>query len=208
MNNKKIKSKSIIFIILLLILLWAYPFEYKFIGDDLNVISERVFFENNYDWLKHILLFNQTRITYVGDYMLIRPVLFFYTWFLDVFYRSERIIHYLLSILFSLSACLIIANEQKNKNIFIGVLAAIIFITFSAEGGIVFYWSHLNPYIISLITFYFGIKNANNENKKIRIMSLLILEIAIFCHEHAFVAILLIYLYYIFIQENVIYNYN
>ena len=53
------------------------PRRFLYIWDDTFFWPERHFFTNNLDWLWHLLPFNQTRYTWVGYDLLVRPGLFF-----------------------------------------------------------------------------------------------------------------------------------
>src|SRR3954471_387115 len=59
--------------------------------DDHVFVAERVFFPSMWDWVVHVVLFCQRRFTHLGDAFLFRPGTFFYTWLVDLFFRSDRL---------------------------------------------------------------------------------------------------------------------
>src|SRR5437870_6100087 len=75
---------------------WFYPIAQYYLEDDWTVLPERIWFKGKIDWLEHLLFFNQTRFTCVGDYMLYRPGLFFWVWLQDIMGRSDRMAQQLL----------------------------------------------------------------------------------------------------------------
>ena len=211
---KKSLSLKIFGIFLISILyIFLFPFQFMFHGDDVNVIAEYVFMDKNIiSWLNHLLFFNQNRFTYNGDYLLIRPFLFFNTWFFDVFFREERIIHYFLCFIISIVAAYIIFKEFLiSIGLISAILSVLIFFTIDYNvGSIVFYWSHLVPYILSLIFYYYGIKYTAINKFYTYIVGMILLQLSVLSHEYIFIALCLLFLYNNLTYENnsIIYKFN
>src|SRR5665213_3235470 len=66
--------------------------------DEWFVLPERVWYRDGFAWLKHLLFFSQTRTTWVGDFMLVRPGLFTWIWLQDMLVRSDRMAQQILMI--------------------------------------------------------------------------------------------------------------
>jgi hypothetical protein len=119
--------------------------------DDTAVLSERAWFESNAQWLRHLLFFNQTRFTAVGDYVLVRPLLFATTWAADVLFRSNRDLHYWLSMVISAFGLLTLIRVGKRSGLplIISVpIASSLFLMHSDHALLT--WSHITPYLFAL----------------------------------------------------------
>ena len=103
---------AIDFFVLALIILIVYfiflPNNYFLRLDDHFFLPERAYFSNNHDWLIHLLTFNQSRFTWVGDCMLFRPGLLFVNWLFDVYARHDRALLHAISLgMYALSGILL-----------------------------------------------------------------------------------------------------
>src|SRR4051812_27437878 len=79
-----------------------YPIPFYYLDDEWFVLPERIWYASGWEWLKHLLFFPQTRTTWVGDHMLVRPGLFLWIWLQDMLMRSHREAQQLLLISVSL----------------------------------------------------------------------------------------------------------
>lgn len=119
--------------------------------DDTAVLSERAWFDSNAQWLRHLLFFNQTRYTAVGDYVLVRPLLFATTWAGDVLSRSNREAHYWLSMAISAFALLVLVRLGKRSGLplIVSVPIAISLFLMRSDHALLT-WSHITPYLFAL----------------------------------------------------------
>ena len=129
-------------------------------NDDYFVLAERVFFSNNstLSWLNHLLFFNQTRLTWVGDITLFRPGLFFLQWlyFEIIFPYSPILLKFVLSLfnIFSLVGIFYFVRRYSNT---LFAFLCIIFMSIIEGGYIAFVWIHINPYVLSIGCFVGGL---------------------------------------------------
>lgn len=124
--------------------------------DDYFVLAERSLFSKNshLSWLKHLLFFNQTRWTYVGDFALFRPGLFFFQWlYFEILYPYGE--KYVVAVLTLSNAVALIGIffflSRFTSALF--ALVGIIFIAIGQSGFIMFSWAHINPYLLGLGLF-------------------------------------------------------
>ena len=185
-NKSSIFNLLIYFLIFVMITLLYYTPITNIYLDDHHMLNDKVWFNNEYEWLKYLLFYNQTRITNAGDYMLIRPVLFLINWILDLFFRDLRIYHYNFSLLMTFSSALSLYIISKK---YFSPLKCLIVVFFFLSIGksTVFISSHISPYILGLGMFSFGfyllIHNETKQQKITSIISYVLLILSSLCHE-------------------------
>ena len=159
-------SSFFVLILCSLIILIHYNY-FILMNDDYFVLSERVFFSNkaSFEWLYHLLFFNQNRFTWVGDTSLFRPGLFFLQWlyFEILFPINPKLVNITISILNIFSLMGVFFAIKKYTNLFFGIFA-IISLSLIDRGSIAYFWAHINPYILSigLFSWWLAIYNKNN----------------------------------------------
>ena len=148
-------SSLFVLILCSLIILIHYNY-FILMNDDYFVLSERVFFSNkaSFEWLYHLLFFNQNRFTWVGDTSLFRPGLFFLQWlyFEILFPINPKLVNITISILNIFSLMGVFFAIKKYTNLFFGIFA-IISLSLIDRGSIAYFWAHINPYILSIGLF-------------------------------------------------------
>ena len=97
-----------------------------------DILRKRELYADNFDWLKHLLFYNQTCTNCTGDFFLVRLAFFFYDWFIDVFFRSNRLFQYLFSILVSVFSGFILFIVLKSYvNLSLSILLTTLFFVYS-----------------------------------------------------------------------------
>ncbi len=145
-------------------------FHYNYIvlmNDDYFVLAERVFFQNNasIEWLQHLLFFNQTRLTWVGDFSLFRPGLFFLQWlyFEILFPINPKLVSFTVATFNILSLMGIFYAIKRYSNVYFGVFA-VLSMSVIDRGSVIYVWAHINPYIISIGLFSWWLAFFNKKN--------------------------------------------
>lgn len=136
----------------------AYPDPRIIMGDDFFVLSEKAWFSNKIDWLSHLLLFNQTRFTWSGDFHLFRPGLFiFYFIAQDVIWPLG--IHSIWAWLFLINMLVFFCvyrflSALCNKSLAVPLALWVLFP--EPLGQMLFVWPHIQPYWIAIAFFSIG----------------------------------------------------
>lgn len=156
MNYKRIAAWiGVVAVVVWVIWNTHFPIADYYLDDDWFVLPERLWFQSSWDWFKHLLFFSQNRLTWVGDYMLYRPGLFAWIWFQDVAFREHRFAQQFLLIavsLFTYASFLPMLGRENGKLL---AVAAALYATTGAFGGLLFTWPHINGYLfaVGLYTF-------------------------------------------------------
>lgn len=143
---------------LYIIYYFFYPIEYYYYGDDWFVLPEKVWFQSNFEWLQHLMILNQRRFTFTGDFMLYRPGLFFIYGVSDILFRTDRQAQQLVLIAVVTSAFYFHYLFLKD---YLGKLfaAALCMYTLCLPVGfIIYHWPQLVPYVLALGFFSLGLK--------------------------------------------------
>jgi hypothetical protein len=172
------------------------PSSYFLELDDYFFLAERAYFSNNNQWLWHLLTFSQSRFTWVGDYMLFRPGLFFVNWLFDVCARHDRAILYGISMANYAVAGIILylaCSRYVNRALALALCGLFIVPRYTDTLAT---WPHINPYLFSMIFLIAGAlifsKKANFQkvNLKIILLTLLFFLASLF---HEFMVLTLVF---------------
>jgi hypothetical protein len=135
--------------------------------DDHVFLAERVYFPSDWDWLKHVVVFCQSRFTRIGDAFLFRPGTFFYTWVVDVLIREDRTFITQLSV--ALQTCGIFAiywvlQRRYGKLLSFVVMLPFVLINDNAyriltdNSSVFLTWFHVTPYNFGLPLLVLGME--------------------------------------------------
>ena len=162
------------------------PNDYFLGMDDYFYLAERAYFSNNYDWLGHLLTFAQSRFTWVGDYMLFRPGLFFLNWLFDVCARHDRAILHAISIAnYAVAGIMLYLACSRYVNRALALALCGLFIVPRYTDSLA-NWPHINPYLFSMIFLMAGALIFSNKadfqkvNLKIILVTLLFFLASLF----------------------------
>lgn len=126
-----------------------FPIEHFYFDDENFVLPERLWFTNPWEWLSHLLFFNQTRFTWVGDFILVRPGLFAWMWVQDLF-RADRLI--IQSFIAGVHVFVLITAFFFLRRSAGAVLAAAfaLYAVLCVIGRQLYTWPHINGYAVSM----------------------------------------------------------
>lgn len=175
-------------VIFCLVYLFNSPNPYFLAQDDWIWMPEKAFFSSEGAWLKHLLFFNQNRFTYVGDFMLVRPGLFFFNWLMDLF-RSHREVGYFFSLgIFSFSSAVFFYLTLRRTNLLASVLMTC-FLVMYAPGAYLATWPHIATYSLACSLYCLGVFLVENKGLSMGPLSFACLLLSFQFHELAFCAV-------------------
>ena len=164
---------------------WFYPLQHYYYDDEWFVLPERVWFNSSWEWLSHLLLFNQTRYTYAGDQILVRPGLFLWMWIQDELFRANREGQQLFLAGVAIGAFTIFFFALRKECGKWLAFAAALF-AFSCLPGVDFYnWSHLSGYVLALAFYTLAIHLQFTGQPTVRraLVTGILFFLAETCHE-------------------------
>lgn len=162
--------------------------------DDYFILAERAYFSNNSDWLGHLLAFNQSRFTWVGDYMLFRPGLFIVNWLFDVGARHNReLLHAVALINYAVAGVVLYLACSRYVTRPVALVLSGFFVVPRYSDSLANY-PHINPYLFSMILLLAAalLMTQNNRfqkgNSAAGLLTLMLLAAALF-HEFTVLAL-------------------
>ncbi|HLY21602.1 MAG TPA: hypothetical protein VKT83_03955 [bacterium] len=124
--------------------------------DDHNVLPERGAMSSNADWLWHLVRFDQARLTYVGDFALFRPGLFFMYWVGDVLARHYRMSLNLATVaLYAIAACILYLTLRRWCGRLLAFALCSVFF-YPNQGYVLANAWHVAGYLVSIVLYIVG----------------------------------------------------
>ena len=194
---RKLSFEKVLFALTLIVFVyvliqWFFPIATYYTDDEWFVLPERAWFSSRGEWLRHLLFFPQTRITFVGDYLLVRPGLFLWAWLQDVMFRSHRLSQQIFSLIVAvgvLASLVTMIWRECGRSLAMG---ACVFAFTCVTGHFAWSWAHLSGYFLA-IAFYtlamsFHVQENLSLQKSAWVAGLLVCAVTF----HEFVAIALV----------------
>ncbi len=171
-------------------------------ADDFFTLPERLWFvRDNAGWLHHLLDFSQARFINVGDFSLVRPILYLQWWLEDMAGRANRDLFHALAVATGIAwAMSTYVLLRRYVSILPAVLLSSVLLLSPVPDAHNYFvsWPHLNGYSLALALFNVGLLllpyDGRPRSAAILILSALCFVIAGWNHEFVVPALLILVL--------------